>query len=464
MLQRPRLIFSRLSTNVSNPERLEGKNGLENKSMKSFISRNRFIQEEKKSSDCSCPSMPASHLSRSAQLCVNSSALLASNRHLALVCVVDSRSSHIFTRDASFSCTMAPPLLVGLQLGHEGLVFQPFAVQVPGLVVRHVLSRQHLLSTFSWMRSALMLPSATRRRPVSITPLIFSSLASSVVMKSSCFLMAASAPSSVVGISVYLVVEEGLGLLGVPEEQLVGVALGQQVLPVLPHLVQLVPAGVERLQPLPQEHVLRVRLALRHHLAHVPHLLVVLLVVADLVLDVLVLSQQLLGLGQRVGHVLGGDGCLRAGQPGLEVVHVAQELLQLAGLAQGLLATLVMPSRRPLMASDCSGCSEASRSASFPRSLSLSSMAARSLSIPVSFLCSAMTPARSFPSSWVDSINCSRTGGGGGGGVIVLDAQSRAQAVLLQIHQVPERAPPAGTDRQRHHHQYELKLLSVCGK
>jgi len=139
---------------------------------------------------------------------------------------------------------------------------------------------------------------------------------------------------------LYLVVEEGLGLLGVPEEQLVGVRLGQQVLPVLPHLVQLVPAGVERLQPLPQEHVLRVRLALRHHLAHVAHLLVVLLVVADLVLDVLVLGQQLLGLGQRVGHVLRGDGSLRPRQPRLEVVQVAQELLQLAGLAQGLLAVL----------------------------------------------------------------------------------------------------------------------------
>lgn len=33
-------------------------------------------------------------------------------------------------------------------------------------------------------------------------------------------------------------------------------------------------------------------------------------------------------------------------------------------------------------------------------------MAARSRSIPVSFLCSAMTPARSLPSSWVDSITC----------------------------------------------------------
>lgn len=38
------------------------------------------------------------------------------------------------------------PLFVGLQLGHEGLVFQPLAVEVPGLIISHVLSRQHLLA------------------------------------------------------------------------------------------------------------------------------------------------------------------------------------------------------------------------------------------------------------------------------------------------------------------------------
>lgn len=37
------------------------------------------------------------------------------------------------------------PALVGGQLGHEGLVLEPFAVQVPGLVVRRVLGREHLL-------------------------------------------------------------------------------------------------------------------------------------------------------------------------------------------------------------------------------------------------------------------------------------------------------------------------------
>ena len=41
---------------------------------------------------------------------------------------------------------LVQPLLVGLQLGHEGLVLQPLAVEVPGLVVGHVLGRQHLLT------------------------------------------------------------------------------------------------------------------------------------------------------------------------------------------------------------------------------------------------------------------------------------------------------------------------------
>ena len=87
----------------------------------------------------------------------------------------------------------------------------------------------------------------------------------------------------------YLVVQEGFGLLGVPQELLVSMGLGEEALPVLPHLVELVPACVQGLQPLPQEHVLGVCLALGNHLAHVPHLLVVLLVVVDLVFDVLVL-------------------------------------------------------------------------------------------------------------------------------------------------------------------------------
>lgn len=38
------------------------------------------------------------------------------------------------------------PLFVGLELGHERLVLQPLAVQVSGLVVRQVLSCEHLLT------------------------------------------------------------------------------------------------------------------------------------------------------------------------------------------------------------------------------------------------------------------------------------------------------------------------------
>lgn len=40
---------------------------------------------------------------------------------------------------------LVEPTLVRRQLRHEGLMFQPFAVEVPGLIVRRVLSRQHLL-------------------------------------------------------------------------------------------------------------------------------------------------------------------------------------------------------------------------------------------------------------------------------------------------------------------------------
>ena len=138
----------------------------------------------------------------------------------------------------------------------------------------------------------------------------------------------------------YLVVQEGFSLLGVPQELLVGVGLGKEALPVLPHLVELVPACVQGLQPLPQEHVLGVCLALGDHLAHVPHLLVVLLVVVDLIFDVLMLCEELLGLSQGVRHVLRGNGRLCPGEPGLEVVQVPQELLQLAGLSQGGLTVL----------------------------------------------------------------------------------------------------------------------------
>lgn len=37
------------------------------------------------------------------------------------------------------------PFFVGLQFGHEGLMFEPFAVQVSSFIVGHVLCCQHLL-------------------------------------------------------------------------------------------------------------------------------------------------------------------------------------------------------------------------------------------------------------------------------------------------------------------------------
>ena len=55
-----------------------------------------------------------------------------------------------------------------------------------------------------------------------------------------------------------LLQEEHLALLGVPEEHLHVERLAEVLLAVLPHLVQLGPAVLQRLQTLPQEHVLGV--------------------------------------------------------------------------------------------------------------------------------------------------------------------------------------------------------------
>lgn len=137
-----------------------------------------------------------------------------------------------------------------------------------------------------------------------------------------------------------LAVEKSLRLLRISQECLEVEGLRQEAVAVFPHAPQLVPAGVQSLQPLGQEHVLGVCLTLSHLLAHGTHLLIVLLIVVHLVLDVLVLGQQTLGLGQRCGNVFRGHSRLRAGQPGLEVVQVSEEALQLAGFAQRLLAPL----------------------------------------------------------------------------------------------------------------------------
>lgn len=145
------------------------------------------------------------------------------------------------------------------------------------------------------------------------------------------------------GQDVLLVGEQHLGLLGVAQKHLQVERLREELLAVLPHLVQLLPAVAQRLEPLAQEHVLRVvgrGLLAGDALAVVHHARVVVPVVLDLLLDALVLAEQLLGLGERAGDVLGGHVRLRLGEPRLEVVEVAQEAVQVAGLLELRVALL----------------------------------------------------------------------------------------------------------------------------
>lgn len=53
--------------------------------------------------------------------------------------------------------------------------------------------------------------------------------------------------------------------------------------------------------------------------------------------DLCVLSEQLLGLCKACGRVLIGNGCLCVREPLLEVVKVLQEMLKLRGFAKSLL-------------------------------------------------------------------------------------------------------------------------------
>lgn len=136
----------------------------------------------------------------------------------------------------------------------------------------------------------------------------------------------------------YLVAEQPLDLAGVAQEELEGVGPGQVVLAPIPHAAQLVPASVEGLQALAQEEVLRVAVALRDAAAHGPQALAIGPVALQLIPHSAVLGQQPLRLSRRRRLILAGHGRLRPRQPGLEVVQVAQEALQLACLAQRLLA------------------------------------------------------------------------------------------------------------------------------
>jgi hypothetical protein len=77
---------------------------------------------------------------------------------------------------------------------------------------------------------------------------------------------------------------------------------------------------------------------LSHAVAHCTHFLVVLGIAGDLVVNGGVLFQEAFGVGQRLGLVFAGDLALSGGQPGLEVVEVAEESLEITGLVQlGLL-------------------------------------------------------------------------------------------------------------------------------
>lgn len=70
-----------------------------------------------------------------------------------------------------------------------------------------------------------------------------------------------------------------------------GRGTAEEALPGLSHILWARSSLCPGPTTLPQEHVLGICLALGDHLAHVPHLLVVLLVVVNLVFDVLVLRE-----------------------------------------------------------------------------------------------------------------------------------------------------------------------------
>ena len=85
---------------------------------------------------------------------------------------------------------------------------------------------------------------------------------------------------------------------------------------------------------LTQEHVLRILLSLRDLLSELLHLGVLWSVGVNLVLQLLVLVQKLLRIGQTVGDVFWGHRGLGTRQPLLEVIQVSKETLQLASLSK----------------------------------------------------------------------------------------------------------------------------------
>lgn len=64
------------------------------------------------------------------------------------------------------------------------------------------------------------------------------------------------------------------------------------------------------------------------------HLAIIICVIIDLFPDGLVLGKKPLSVSKRGRDVLGSHVCLRLGQPGLEVVHGAEETVKVTGLFQ----------------------------------------------------------------------------------------------------------------------------------
>jgi len=104
--------------------------------------------------------------------------------------------------------------------------------------------------------------------------------------------------------------KQNFSLLGIAVEHLEVETLGEKGLPVLPHLVHLLPAVLQGLQTLPQEHILGIieggrissdLLSILHHGA------VIIDIAVNFLSDLLVSGQQLLSLCQGSRRVLVGN-------------------------------------------------------------------------------------------------------------------------------------------------------------
>ncbi|KAF3840844.1 hypothetical protein F7725_006706 [Dissostichus mawsoni] len=121
------------------------------------------------------------------------------------------------------------------------MMFLPLAVKISGLIIRHILCRQHLLID----------PQCAVQPP----PHHVSSL------------------TGLCGGEEVLMLLNGL-LCSLKTESLEVKGLGQNAVTVLPHTTQLMPSSVQSLEPLGQEHVLGICLTSGDLLTDIPHLLV----------------------------------------------------------------------------------------------------------------------------------------------------------------------------------------------